>query len=204
MSRRRRHYSRVRAQSLVAHLHLDGKLVGGGAVENISAGGLLVRTGQQLPSGAALQLDLVRPGMKKPFRLPGFVVEHSGGQGGVRPAMRIRFDLSADSSASRLHVLLGELGLRELMEPGPPQPPPVPLPPLATGAPRAWAPVAGSPPVLLPQPPPARTVPPPQAPVQVEAQLQALREELRWTRAQLERHEAELAALRTELRARRP
>ncbi|MBF5045146.1 PilZ domain-containing protein [Aggregicoccus sp. 17bor-14] len=225
MSRKRRQYARVRAQSLVAHLHLDGKLVGGGPVENISAGGLLVRTGQQLPEGAELQLDLVRPGMKKPFRLAGHVVG-GGGPSGTPPALRIAFELGSDLPAARLHGLLHELGLRETVEPPaapPPQAPPAPAilrqaasAPAATAAPlppRAAAlpvPVLAPRPVLLPAPaaltpwaPPAAAASvarEPEAALSLQQQVQELQQQLRTARAQLERHERELAALRAELR----
>ena len=217
MSRRRRQYSRVHARSLVAHVHLDGKLVGGGAVVNISAGGLLVRTAQQLPQGAVVQLDLVRPGMKRPFRLPGCVV----GLSGTPPAVRIRFDPGTEGAAARLHALLNELGLRALEEPAaeheaPPAPrqgletlpPPAPrhdlgpLPPLAPRRPAAVGPVPrpASPPVLAPVAAVYGPAAPPEWARAQQLQLLALQEALAQARAQLERHEQELGVLRAQLR----
>ncbi len=73
-------------------------------VENLSAGGLFLRTEQQLPQGTALQIDLVKPGGRKPLHLAGLVA-------GVITAEGVQFTEIEADEADRLEELLTALGI---------------------------------------------------------------------------------------------
>ncbi len=70
--RNERKHRRVRARSVTAHLHA-GELQIVCEVENVSRGGVFVRTDELLSVGAKVQLDFVRPGGKRVLSLPGWV-----------------------------------------------------------------------------------------------------------------------------------
>lgn len=111
----RRSHPRVKANSLASHYRAKDKMALGHLVENISQGGLFVRTADPLPLSTPLALELVRPGLKKAIRVQGKVVnvvtpELAKAQG-VAPGMGIRFDALASDVSERLGSLLSEFGL---------------------------------------------------------------------------------------------
>jgi uncharacterized protein (TIGR02266 family) len=84
-------------------------------VENLSAGGLFLRTEQQLPRGTGLQIELVKPGGRKPIELAGLVAgvitPEEAATARFIPGLGVQFtDIDADE-ASRLEELLTALGV---------------------------------------------------------------------------------------------
>ena len=100
----KRRYVRTRAQNLVAHLRVGDRTIQA-PVEDISMGGMLARTGESIAIGTALMFDLARPGLKKPLRLLGVVVDTRIGRG-----LGIRFDGLDKEAADRLGDLIADLG----------------------------------------------------------------------------------------------
>lgn len=102
--RNKRRYLRTRASNLVAHLRVGDRLIQA-PIEDISLGGMLARTSESLPIGTALMFDLARPGLKRPLRLLGVVVDTRVGRG-----LGIRFDGVDKDTAVRLGELVQDLG----------------------------------------------------------------------------------------------
>ena len=75
-SKEKRKYTRVRPRGVVAHVRGPSAAFAC-QVENLSAGGLFLRTEQQLPHGTALHIDLVKPGGRKSLHLSGLVAAGS-------------------------------------------------------------------------------------------------------------------------------
>lgn len=140
--RNKRRYLRARAQNLVAHLRVGDRLIQA-PIEDISLGGMLARTGESLPIGTAVMFDLARPGLKRPLRLLGVVVDTRVGRG-----LGIRFDGIDKDAAIRLGELIQDLGgfthsllvdkpeeapIVVPVEPAPPSVRPTPVPPPPTG-----------------------------------------------------------------------
>lgn len=95
---------RTRAQNLVAHLRVGDRTIQA-PVDDISMGGMLARTGESIAIGTALMFDLARPGLKKPLRLLGVVVDTRIGRG-----LGIRFDGLDKDAADRLGDMIADLG----------------------------------------------------------------------------------------------
>jgi hypothetical protein len=95
-------------------------------VENISRGGLFVRTAQLLPIGTEVELNLVRPGMKRALRLTGRVVNHGRTSGSAQLGMGIELHPLPPDDAIRLAELLKDLGVGDH---GSASPPPMRAPP---------------------------------------------------------------------------
>ncbi|HEY4219735.1 MAG TPA: PilZ domain-containing protein, partial [Myxococcota bacterium] len=74
-------------------------------VDDISMGGMLARTPESIAIGTAIMFDLARPGLKKPLRLLGVVVDTRVGRG-----LGIRFDGLDRDGADRLGELIKDLG----------------------------------------------------------------------------------------------
>jgi len=114
MAVNKRKHPRVRARGVAANLRAQEVLKTGCVVENISAGGLLVRTDQSLDPGTPVVMDLVRPGMKKLLKLSGRVVgrvEKVPNSPSTVPGLRVQFDPMPDETTDRLVQLLKDLGL---------------------------------------------------------------------------------------------
>jgi Tfp pilus assembly protein PilZ len=115
MEPNRRRYPRVRAQGLAAHLRSDR----GGVqcvVENISLGGLFLRTDRLEEVGRNVSLLLVKPGWKKQLTLTARVtsrIDALAGQGRRVPGLGLQFtDVDGDCH-ERLRSLLRQLGAPE-------------------------------------------------------------------------------------------
>ena len=84
-------------------------------VENLSAGGLFLRTEQQLPRGTALQIELVKPGGRKPIELSGLVAgvitPEEAATARFIPGLGVQFTEIAADEANRLEELLSSLGV---------------------------------------------------------------------------------------------
>src|SRR4051812_27963459 len=100
----KRRYVRTRAQNLVAHLRVGDRSIQA-PVDDISMGGMLARTAESIPIGTAVMFDLARPGLKKPMRLLGVVVDTRVGRG-----LGIRFDGLDREGSERLADLIKDLG----------------------------------------------------------------------------------------------
>ncbi len=113
-SKEKRKYTRVRPRGVVAHVR--GPVAAFACqVENLSAGGLFLRTEQQLPHGTALQIDLVKPGGRKPLHLAGMVAgvitAEEAASARFIPGLGVQFtDMDAEE-ADRLEELLAALGV---------------------------------------------------------------------------------------------
>ena len=109
----RRRHRRAHAKGIAAHLQMDRGLTPC-LVEDISTGGLFIRTARVLPLGMAVSMSLVRPGMKGALRLTGRVANISGpntpGRKG-QPGMGIQLDTLPGATTASLEQLLKELGV---------------------------------------------------------------------------------------------
>ena len=112
MEPNRRRYPRVRARGLAAHLRSEhGRTQC--VVENISLGGMFVRTDQLEEVGTAVAVLLVKPGWKKQLALTGRItsrIDGGAGQAKLVPGMGLQFTDLDGESHERLRSLLRELG----------------------------------------------------------------------------------------------
>jgi Tfp pilus assembly protein PilZ len=116
MAQNRRRHTRVRARGVAAHLRT--KLGRSAAqVENVSMGGLFVRTDRLEEVGTELFVDLVKPGWKRQLTLNARItsrVDAVDGRISKRmPGMGIQFVRLDDKQHDRLASLLRELGAPE-------------------------------------------------------------------------------------------
>jgi hypothetical protein len=117
MSENRRKHPRVRATGIAAHVRAPANRFPC-VVENISSGGLFVRTDRLLDIGVQLEIDLVRPGWKRPLsffaRVTSRIDPLAGRYAHRTPGMGMQFFGRMDEEIrSRLHSLLRELGAPE-------------------------------------------------------------------------------------------
>jgi uncharacterized protein (TIGR02266 family) len=111
----KRRHSRVKPRGVVAHVR-SGDRSFACQVENLSAGGLFLRTDQLFPRGTRVEVDLVRPGARRALRVAGRVVgtitpEEAVAQRFI-PGLGVEFADLAEDEAERLEALLGALGVR--------------------------------------------------------------------------------------------
>jgi Tfp pilus assembly protein PilZ len=116
MARNVRRWTRVRAPSMAAHLRSQrGRTPC--LVENISMGGLFVRTDRLEEVGTEIALDLVKPGWKKQLSLLARVtsrVDALDGRVSKRmPGMGLQFIQLDGAQHDRLRALMLELGAPE-------------------------------------------------------------------------------------------
>jgi uncharacterized protein (TIGR02266 family) len=164
----KRRHSRVKPRGVVAHVRSADRSFAC-QVENLSAGGLFLRTDQFFPKGSRVEVDLVRPGARRPLRVAGRIVGTISPEEAVSqrfiPGLGVEFSELAEDDAKSLESLLGALGVRpdEAKVQRNSQPPRGP--PLIQ---RIYTP----PPDLSPVPHPPRTAsrPPPPAGARVEAE----------------------------------
>jgi len=136
MKEKRRH-QRVPAEGVVAYLQVDD-MSASAIIENISAGGIFIRTARPMTAGTPVSLNLARSGLRKPLVLTGAVVSEvdqaTAARYGGPPGMGIAFDEPDPDTERRLERVLKQLGLPVPLENfAPPEPssaPPAPfLPP---------------------------------------------------------------------------
>jgi Tfp pilus assembly protein PilZ len=113
MSRNRRKHPRVRAKGVAAHLRTEkGRTPC--QVENVSAGGVFVRTDRLEQVGTEIFVDLVKPGWKRALTLTARVtsrVDAIDGRISKRPpGMGLQFLRLDDKQFERLRSLVLELG----------------------------------------------------------------------------------------------
>lgn len=112
----KRRYKRVRAQGIAAHIWVEN-MSSSAVIENISLGGLFIRTPRPLPIHTVLAIALVKPGLKRALRLSGRVVSTvdpvEAGRHSSAPGMGVEFDPPSSDAAERLNQLLVGLGCYE-------------------------------------------------------------------------------------------
>src|SRR6267142_992893 len=116
MAKNQRRHPRVRARGVAAHLRTErGRTAA--QVENISMGGLFVRTDRLEEVGVEIFVDLVKPGWKRQLTLNARITSRLDAVDGRlsrrMPGMGIQFLKLDDKQHDRLVSLLRELGAPE-------------------------------------------------------------------------------------------
>jgi uncharacterized small protein (DUF1192 family) len=153
MARKTRRHPRIRTPRLVASIDAAAERFPGCEVQNLSMGGMLVRTGGRIADGSPVTVEIPGQGARKSLRFGARVVGFDPGVRGVR----LQFELDEEEPRSRLSVLLEAFGLKhpedgrapkEVAEaPSPTDAGPPPIPPrVAPFAPRATPAAAPAPP----------------------------------------------------------
>ena len=104
-------HSRVRASGIAAHVRA-GAASFSCVVEELSRVGAFLRTDQRVAAGAALELDLVKPGGRKPVHIRGQVSQAVTGTGAEHPGLEVAFTAIAADDAQRLIAWFDELRSR--------------------------------------------------------------------------------------------
>jgi Tfp pilus assembly protein PilZ len=111
-----RRHRRVGAKGVTAQIDADDC-----NIENISAGGLFIRTNTPMPIGMPVRVDLRKPGFTSSLSLTGRVVsvvtEADSERLDSPPGVGVELDPMALATEKQLHSLLRELGLTDLAEP---------------------------------------------------------------------------------------
>lgn len=111
----RRSHRRLEGRGLAGHIRsAAGDPMPGMLIENISMGGLFLRTARELPIGTPLSIELVRRGLKRAIVLSGKVVSHTSAlqaaARGSAPGLGVRFDPGPAALEARLQELMTALG----------------------------------------------------------------------------------------------
>jgi hypothetical protein len=157
-TKNRRRHLRTKAQNVVAHLRIGDRSVMA-PIEDISMGGVFLRTTEAIAHGTLLAFDVARPGLKRPLRLMGTVVDTRQGRG-----LGLRFNALDPETTDRLSELMRDLGgivgatMADPIEVAAPRPQP-PRPTTQTGIPAVGTPPAATnrttgtiPPISAPPP----------------------------------------------------
>lgn len=120
-----RRHRRVAARGVAAHV--DAEAVPGDCnIENISVGGLFLRTTSPMPIGMPVRVELTRPGQRAALSVSGRVVSIVTQADAVKndtvPGVGIELDPMAPDSERRYYALLRDLGLSDLADPTPLEP----------------------------------------------------------------------------------
>ena len=111
-SSNKRKFPRVLGKGVAAYLRLNGHNAGC-TVQNISVGGVFVRTDRFLPVGTKLAFDLVKPGMKKALTVNGWVVgvitPELAARTRLPQGLRIQFAKMVPGATEALQELVGSL-----------------------------------------------------------------------------------------------
>jgi Tfp pilus assembly protein PilZ/uncharacterized small protein (DUF1192 family) len=111
-----RRHRRVDAKGAVAHVDASDY-----QIENISVGGLFMRTTKPLPLGMPVRVELQKPGLKTTLAVTGRVVsvvtEREAQRQDIAAGVGIELDPLPIEIEKRMHALLRELGLKDLAEP---------------------------------------------------------------------------------------
>jgi len=110
----KRKYTRVRPRGVVAHVRGPSAAFAC-PVENLSAGGLFLRTEHQLARGTSLHIALVKPGGRKPLHLAGqvagVITPEEAASARFIPGLGVEFTQIDAEEANRLEELLTGLGI---------------------------------------------------------------------------------------------
>jgi Tfp pilus assembly protein PilZ len=117
-----RRHRRVGAKGVTAHIDQEGPGSDDDCnIENISVGGLFIRTTSPMPIGMQVHVDLTKPGFSSSLQVSGRVVSVVSEADSERldspPGVGIEFDPMPIEREKQLHTLLRELGLTDLAEP---------------------------------------------------------------------------------------
>jgi Tfp pilus assembly protein PilZ len=108
------------AKGVAAHIDGDEPL-GSCNIENISVGGVFIRTKAAMPIGMPVRVDLSKRGLDAPLSLPGRIVSvvssAEAKRQDIAPGLGIEFDPMPHTTEKQLHTLLRELGLKDLADP---------------------------------------------------------------------------------------
>jgi Tfp pilus assembly protein PilZ len=195
-TRNRRRHARVDGRGVAIHLHTKDASAPGLAIENISMGGLFVRSATALPLGTRVMLQVVRPGLRRAIELTGHVASVvTPVEAGVRSlvaGMGICLDTVVDADTERrLRALVDELAAAR---------PPVRLPAQPAAQPTAEPAARVLPAVLAPVPAPAPAVlAPVPAPAPAAAELAQAKAHCEAQARRIAQLEAELGNLRKEM-----
>lgn len=112
----RRRYVRVEGCGLASHLQTRDASIPGLAVENLSMGGMFVRSNAPLPIGTDVMMQLVRPGLRRALSVTGRVVSvvsvRDATLRGAVAGMGIALDRVDGDVRSRLRALIQDLAKR--------------------------------------------------------------------------------------------
>jgi len=112
----KRRHQRVQGKGVASHVRSSDRSVAC-QVENISAGGVFVKTPTPVQLGLPVMVDLVKPGLKRSLRLSGRVVSVISAVDAPRlgraAGMAVQFDPLPPDTEQRMHQLLRDLGLPE-------------------------------------------------------------------------------------------
>jgi hypothetical protein len=90
-------------------------------IENISVGGLFLRTSSPMPLGMPVRVDLTKAGQRVPLSVSGRVVsvvtEAEAAKHDVAAGVGIELDPMSADTERRYYALLRELGLQDLADP---------------------------------------------------------------------------------------
>ncbi|HYV66928.1 MAG TPA: PilZ domain-containing protein [Myxococcales bacterium] len=113
----KRKSTRVRPRGVVAHVRGPSAAFAC-PVENLSAGGLFLRTEHQMARGTALHIALVKPGGRKPLhvagQVAGVITPEEAASARFIPGLGVQFTQIDAEEASRLEELLAALGIDRL------------------------------------------------------------------------------------------
>ncbi len=110
----RRRHRRVEGEGITGHVKHEGEVLLALPIENISLGGMLLRTNEPLPVGNQVFLEVARKGMKS-FKLVGRVlgvVALPRARAGAKHGLAIRFNPMSEELTQRLQELIS------LLDPG--------------------------------------------------------------------------------------
>lgn len=112
----RRRYVRVEGCGLASHLQTRDASIPGLAVENLSMGGLFIRSNAPLPVGTSVMMQLVRPGLRRALTLTGRVVSvvsvREATLRGAVAGMGVQLNRPDGEVRARLRGLVTELAKR--------------------------------------------------------------------------------------------
>jgi hypothetical protein len=90
-------------------------------IENISAGGLFLRTNAPMPLGMPVRVELTQPSLREPLIVSGRVVsvvtEAEGRAHDTPPGVGIELEPLSGDLQKRYYALLRKLGLEDLAQP---------------------------------------------------------------------------------------
>jgi uncharacterized small protein (DUF1192 family) len=116
-----RRHRRVEAKGVAAHI--DAEADDDFQIENISVGGLFMRTTTPMPIGMPVRVDLLKPGARSggvlslTGRIVTVVSEREAERHDIAPGVGVEFDVMPHETEKKLHTLLRDLGLKDLAEP---------------------------------------------------------------------------------------
>jgi len=127
---------RFRVSGIAAHVR-EGAAAFPCQLEELAADGAFLRTDRAVEVGTTLEVDLVKPGGRKPLHLHAVVLRTVPGHDGHQPGLDVEFRLVPEDDFQRLVAWLEEMKTRATKPPaqGPPAAAPAALLPPASADP---------------------------------------------------------------------